>query len=99
MATISIELEIPDNVVIQSIDGAPESFAVKKVGPRTSSITWKQIIPAGQNAEFKFTAQNPAMGDEIIWRAHQVFEDGTHADWIEPKGSKRPSPITTLKKP
>ena len=96
VATISAELEIPDGVTVVSVEGAPDTYEVKKTGTRISAIVWKTNIPAGERGEFKFTAQNPSQGAEIAWKAHQFFSDGTRTDWIGPKGSDRPGPLTIL---
>jgi uncharacterized protein YcnI len=99
VATTSVELDIPAGVMVMSVEGALESYELKKTGPLVTSIVWKTAIPAGQRAEFKFSAQNPPNPAEIVWKAHQRFQDGTSADWIEPKGGQRPASITVLKAP
>ena len=95
--TTSVQLDIPENVVVLSVNGGAGTFEMKKTGDRVTAIVWKTSIPAGQRAELTFTARNPASGNEISWKAHQFFADGTRADWIEAKGSKRPESITALK--
>jgi ketosteroid isomerase-like protein len=47
------------------------------------------------SAEFVFRARNPAAG-EILWKAHQHFNDGTVADWVGVAGDKRPASVTKL---
>jgi uncharacterized protein YcnI len=98
-ATTSVELEIPAGVTVVSVNGATETYEMKKTGDRVTSIVWKTSIPPEQRAELTFVAQNPASGAEITWKAHQFFADGTRADWVEAKGSKRPASITALKAP
>ena len=99
VTTTSVELEIPAGVMVMSVEGAPESYELKKTGTLITAIVWKTAIPAGERAELKFSAQNPAKGAELVWKAHQHFQDGTSADWIEAKGGKRPASITVLKAP
>ncbi len=98
-ATTSVELEIPAGVVVVSVNGAADTYEVKKAGDRVTSIVWKTSIPPEQRAELTFVAKNPTEGAEITWKAHQLFADGTRADWVEAKGSKRPASITALKTP
>lgn len=98
-ATTSVELEIPAGVVIVSVNGAVDSYEMKKAGDRVTSIVWKTSIPPEQRAELTFVAKNPTAGAEITWKAHQFFADGTRADWVEAKGSKRPASVTALKTP
>jgi uncharacterized protein YcnI len=99
VATTSVELDIPVGVTVMSVEGAPGSYEFKKKGDLVTGIVWKTAIPAGERAELKFSAQNPAKVMEIIWKAHQHFQDGSSADWVEPKGGKRPASITVLKAP
>ena len=96
-ATTSVELEIPAGVTIVSVAGAADTYQLKKNGDRVTAIVWKTSIPAGERGELNFVAQNPASGGEIAWKAHQFYADGTRADWVEPKGGKRPGPVTLLK--
>lgn len=93
--TTSIELEAPNGVVIVSIESSPKDM--KTLGDHTS-ITWATDIPPGEHREFVFVAKNPASGDQIAWKAHQHFADGTVTDWIETPGpgTKRPGPLTKL---
>ncbi len=95
--TTSVELEVPAGVSIVSVAGEPSSFELKKQGERVTAIVWKTSIPPGERAELNFNAQNPMGRAEIVWKAHQIFADGSRADWVEPKGSKRPSSVTALK--
>lgn len=97
--TTSVELEIPAGVMVVSVAGDPGSYVLKKSGEHVTAIVWKTSIPPGERGELNFTAQNPATGAEITWKAHQIHQDGSRADWVEPKGSKRPSSITVLKAP
>ncbi len=96
-ATTSVELEIPVGVTVVSVTGTSDAYELKKTGDRVTSVVWKTAIPAGERGELNFVAQNPTAGAEIAWKAHQFYADGTRADWIEPKGGKRPGPVTMLK--
>lgn len=96
VTTTAVELMIPEGVTILSVDGAPGAYELKKSGGRTASIVWKTEIPPGQRAELTFIAKNPASGSEIGWKAIQIYQDSTRAEWAEAKGGKRPAPITTL---
>lgn len=98
-ATTSVELEIPAGVAIVSVNGAADTYEMNKMGDHVTSIVWKTSIPPEQRAELTFVAKNPASGAELTWKAHQFFADGTRADWVEAKGSKRPASITALKTP
>jgi hypothetical protein len=81
------------------VAGEPGTYEIKKSGAQATSIVWKTSIPPGERAELNFTAQNPATGAEIFWKAHQFHQDGSRVDWVEPKGSKHPNSITVLTPP
>lgn len=97
VATTSVELEIPAGLTVVSVEGEAGSYELKKDGARTTAIAWKTNVPPGERTELKFLAKNPATGAELTWKAHQRFQDGSQADWVEPKGSKRPASVTVLK--
>lgn len=94
--TTAIELEIPDQINVVSVDGPADAYTVKKAGERIVSITWKTDIPPKQAKTFTFVAKNPSTPSEISWKAHQAFADGTSYDWVEPAGSKRPAARTNV---
>ena len=98
VATTFVELEVPDGMVVTSVEGATDTRDLKKSGDRIVSITWKTDIAPGTSQEFLFVATNPSTGTEIAWKAHQRYSDGTSTDWVEPAGagSRRPGPVTKL---
>lgn len=96
VTTTGVELEIPDQISVISIDGPTDAYTVKKAGERIVSITWKTEIPPKQAKTFTFVAKNPSAPSEISWKAHQSFADGTSYDWVEPAGSKRPAARTNV---
>ena len=96
VATTHVVLEIPTDVTVLEVlqaDGA--TFETAKQGDRIMSITWRKAIPPKASAEFAFRARNPAATD-IAWKAHQLFSDGTVADWIGAAGTSRPAAVTKL---
>ena len=97
VATASVELSVPEGVVIVSM-GAPAGFRyeLKKTADRVTSIVWTMRIEPGEFAEFAFIARNPAREGPLVWKAVQQFVDGTRTEWNGPTGDKRPASITTL---
>lgn len=96
VTTTGVELEIPDQITVVSIDGPADAYTVKKAGERIVSIAWKTDIPPKQAKTFTFVAKNPSAPSEISWKAHQSFADGTSYDWVEPAGGKRPAARTNV---
>ena len=93
VATTWVELEVPADVSVISVEGQSET---KRIGNRIVSIIWRMEIPPGQSQQFVFVARNPVSGQEISWKAHQHFADGSSTDWIEGPGTRRPASITKL---
>ena len=92
-ATTSVVLEIPAGVSLISTADPTET---KTVGGRITSVTWKVQIPAGQSRNFDFVADNPQAGQDLSWKAHQLYADGTRRDWVDLPATKSPASITKL---
>lgn len=96
VATVAVELEVPpDMTIIEVAPGEGYTFDTRRDGGRIVSITWKREIPPRQTAEFVFTARNPK-SEQVAWKAHQRFADGTSADWVGVEGDRRPAAVTKL---
>lgn len=92
VATSVVILEIPDGVTVISAPGA----AIGREAGKGVSITWTAEIPPGQSQTFAFEATNPPLGQQIVWKAHQRYANGTSRDWVEAPASKSPAPVTKL---
>lgn len=93
VATVSVELEIPNGLEVLSSSSGTE---VKRDAGHIVSIIWKGEIAPGQVREFTFEAINPAQIQNLVWKAHQHFADGSVSDWIEAKGERHPASVTQL---
>src|SRR5262245_18983764 len=85
VATTSLQFDVPAGVTITDVpadDGVKSD--VKRSGDRIVSIVWTKDIPPKQAAEFTFVARNPASGEQIAWKARQIFSDGTSRVWTPP---------------
>jgi hypothetical protein len=78
--------------VISVVDPAE----TKKVGGRIVFITWKVEIPPGQSQNFDFVAENPKADQDMSWKAHQHYADGTIRDWVDLPQTKSPASVTKL---
>jgi uncharacterized protein YcnI len=97
VATTSVELEIPDGVVVLEVaESAGARHELRKEGERIVAIIWHAEIKPGEFREFSFVARNPRSGDRLVWKAHQRYADGTGADWAGPEGDRRPASVTRL---
>ena len=97
VATTSVELDIPQGVMVDSVDPVDGVKAdTKREGGRVVSITWTIAIEPGANREFTFTAKNPMEGADITWKAHPRYADGTSSEWVGAAGTRQPAPVTKL---
>ena len=97
VATTSVRLEVPDGVAIVAVrdqDGVTHEF--ERQAERIVAVTWKVNIPAGQAAELKFVAKNPAVGTSVVWKVHQGYADGTSSHWVGAASDRAPAPVTKL---
>jgi uncharacterized protein YcnI len=97
VTTTSVQLDVPDGVAIESAS-APSgaSYELKKDGDRIVAIVWTTAIKPGTSAMLSFVARNPKAGDQIVWKVHQRYADGTSSEWTGPSGSRGPAPVTKL---
>ena len=51
---------------------------------------------ACQSQNFDFVADNPKSDQQMAWKAHQHYADGTSRDWVDLPKTKSPASITTL---
>jgi uncharacterized protein YcnI len=97
VATTFVEVEIPQGVMVDSVEPADGvKSEMKRQGDRVVSITWTVTIDPGANREFTFIARNPTEGTEIVWKAHQRYGDGTSSEWVGAAGTRQPAPVTKL---
>jgi uncharacterized protein YcnI len=97
VTTTSVQLDVPEGITIVSAS-APNDAPVelKKDGDRVTAVVWTTDIKPGDVAMLSFVARNPATGDQIVWKVHQRYSDGTSSDWIGPAGTRSPAPVTKL---
>lgn len=96
VSTTGVEIDVPPEVTILSVEGDPATYTLKKVGDRIVGIAWKVNIPPGAGQQFVVVGQNPSQPTRRLhWKAHQFFADGSQADWVELPPAK-PAPLTRL---
>ena len=97
VATTSVVLDVPQGVMIESVEPANGVTSdLKREAGRVVSITWTVTIDPGENKEFVFVAKNPGDATEIAWKAHQRYADGTSSEWVGAAGTRQPAPVTKL---
>ena len=82
VATVEVELEIPEGITISPQASTGWTHTLKRTGDRVTSIVWTTDIKPGEFAEFGFIGRNPKTGESIVWKAHQRYSDGTASHWV-----------------
>jgi uncharacterized protein YcnI len=93
VTTTSVELEIPAGLSVISIADPAQT---RKVDGHIVSITWKVEIPPDKSQDFNFVAMNPKTDQDMAWKAHQHYADGTSRDWVDLPKTKSPASVTKL---
>src|SRR5713226_4386219 len=89
MPTSSIALQIPEDVVIESVEPMATSKSdMTKTGNRVTMITWQIEVPVGKYVELAFTAKNPATGNQLNWNVTETFKDGSTIEYTNKPGAK-----------
>jgi uncharacterized protein YcnI len=97
VATTMIRVEIPAGVTVLEVEkSAGATFETIQEGSRIVAITWRREIKPKEAAEFTFRARNPDSGQDVQWKAHQHFADGTVTDWVGAPGDRRPAAVTKI---
>jgi uncharacterized protein YcnI len=97
--TVRVEIEFPTNLNILSFE-PKASWKIeekKNSSGKIIGVTLAGSIPTGESVTFNFRARNPIETGKLIFKAIQIYEDGTKSEWTGPEGSRTPSPIVELK--
>jgi uncharacterized protein YcnI len=58
--------------------------------------TWTGSLPPKANAQFKFTARNPATPMTVAWNVVQIYDGHLTVEWTGAAGSKTPASRTEI---
>lgn len=98
VATTSVRVMIPDDVVVESAAPPAEGkVELVRAGDRVTAIEWTVTIAPRTTAELTFVAQNPAHGQQLVWNAVQRYSDSTQSEWTGAPDSRTPAPSTRLR--
>jgi uncharacterized protein YcnI len=98
VANTRIEVMFPAEAEVTGVDEASGwKVDVKKdAAGKITGAVWTGSLEAKGFAELTFTARNPKEG-RLVWKAVQVYSDGSKSEWTGAAGSKSPAPVTTIK--
>jgi uncharacterized protein YcnI len=99
VATVEVQVEFPAGVQVSAVDEkAGWRLEEKRSGGKTVGAVWSGAHLAPKEiVEFTFTAQNPNEETTLVWKAVQIYEDGSRSEWTGPAGSRSPAPTTVIK--
>ena len=99
--TVRVEVEFPANISVSSFE--PKSGwkieEKKDASGKLVGVVLAGSIPPGESAAFNFTARNPSDEGKLLFKAIQIYEDGTKSEWTGAEGSRTPAPAVELRKP
>lgn len=94
--TTAVELEVPPEMTIISVNGPPTAYTLTRSADRIVGVAWRVNIPPGDAQQLVVVARNPTEPSfGVQWKVHQRFADGTTADWVDPPPA-RPAPRTRV---
>jgi uncharacterized protein YcnI len=64
---------------------------------RVTEVVWQGAIPAGQRADFGFSAKLPATPQTLAWKAYQTYADGQVVAWEAAPGAAHPASVTEVR--
>lgn len=94
--TTAVELEVPPEMTIISVNGPESGYSLIKSADRIVGVTWRVNVPPGSSQQLVLVVRNPTQPSfGVQWKVHQRFADGTSADWVDPPPA-RPAPRTRV---
>jgi uncharacterized protein YcnI len=97
--TASIELRVPEGVVIESVAAVPSARSTTaKTGSRVSAITWTIEVLPGKYVEAAFTAKNPGEAGQLTWIIRERFVDGSVTEYTDKPDAKEKASYTKIVK-
>ncbi len=92
VSTTKLELKIPSGVtdVTPTVQAGWSIHTESPEDDAIDAIIWDAgEVPAGQRAEFSFSARMPEASGEIQWKAYQTYADGSVVSWDQPEAGHR----------
>ena len=98
VANTRVEVEFPAGVEILTVD-QHEGWKLdlkKDAAGKITGAVWSGSLAAKEFGEFTFSAKNPATATKLLWKALQVYSDGSKSEWMGAQGAKGPAPVTNI---
>jgi uncharacterized protein YcnI len=97
IATASLELDIPADVNVTSVDAPPAgTIDTKKSGDRITTIVWTVAVAPSKYLAVKFVAKNPARDAEVHWNVREHLADGSVVEWSDKPGAAEKASVTKI---
>ena len=98
--TVRVEVEFPGNLNVTAFEAKTGwKIEQKRDGSgRITRVTLTGSLGPSETTQFYFTARNPVTEGPLMFKAIQIYEDGTKSEWTGGEGSRTPAPVVELKK-
>jgi uncharacterized protein YcnI len=98
--TVRVEVEFPANLNVSAFElKTGWRIEQKRDGSgKITRVTLNGSLGPAESTQFYFTARNPVNEGPLVFKAIQVYEDGTKSEWTGNAGSKTPAPVVEIKK-
>jgi uncharacterized protein YcnI len=99
--TVRVEVEFPATLNVSAFEPKAGWKIEEKrdASGKLIGVTLTGSLGPGESTQFNFTARNPADEGKLVFKAIQIYEDGTKSEWTGPEGSRTPSPVVDVKRP
>jgi uncharacterized protein YcnI len=99
--TVRVEVEFPAALEVSSFEPkAGWNIEEKKdASGKLLGVVLTGSIPTGESAVFSFTGKSPAQEGKLLFKAIQIYGDGTKSEWTGAEGTRTPAPAVTVKRP
>jgi Domain of unkown function (DUF1775) len=98
--TVRVEVEFPEPLEVRSFE-AKNGWKIeerKNAAGRLMGVVLTGSIPPTESVQFNFIALNPNIEGKLSFKATQVYQDGSRAEWTGVEGSHTPAPVIEIKK-
>jgi len=98
--TVRVEVEFPEPLEVSSFEPKTgwKIEERKNAAGRLMGVVLTGLIPPTESVQFNFMARNPSTEGKLSFKAIQIYQDGSRAEWTGVEGSRTPAPVIEIKK-
>lgn len=101
IATVEVRLEVPAEVNVSRFEPKPDwTYTLERdADGKITAVTWTATgagLSATEFGQFYFQGKVAEDATELVWKAHQKYEDGSVVDWTGPPNTDKPASVTAV---